>query len=221
MRLETCLALLTAALSLAAQPANAADCPAKSSRFEDIAAALDKASNCLNAVQVQERCEYSASSDLALCRDASGRVAEACENVESRVDELNAIVKKKCEAETAKSPRPEDCPAQSTMMDDIITELNEAQSCDRAMKVLEACEYGTSGDMRFGAVVEKKCEADFLGQLKEPQALIYQRELRRCDRKYQNGQGTMYRSFTAFCRAEVAQRYSRQALKAAKPSRGR
>jgi hypothetical protein len=34
-----------------------------------------------------------------------------------------------------------------------------------------------------------------------------------CDRKYANEQGTMYRSFTVFCRAEVAQRYSRQALK--------
>ena len=35
-----------------------------------------------------------------------------------------------------------------------------------------------------------------------------------CDRKYRNESGTMYRSFTAFCRAEVAQRYSRQARKA-------
>jgi len=38
--------------------------------------------------------------------------------------------------------------------------------------------------------------------------------MRACDRKYRNESGTMYLSFTAFCRAEVAQRYSRQALKA-------
>jgi hypothetical protein len=37
-----------------------------------------------------------------------------------------------------------------------------------------------------------------------------------CDRKYQNESGTMYRSFTAFCRAEVAQRYARRALKSAR-----
>ena len=33
------------------------------------------------------------------------------------------------------------------------------------------------------------------------------------DRKYRNESGTMYISFTAFCRAEVAQRYSQRALK--------
>ena len=41
----------------------------------------------------------------------------------------------------------------------------------------------------------------------------YQREMRVCDRKYRNKSGTMYLSFTAFCRAEVAQRHSQRALK--------
>jgi hypothetical protein len=108
----------------------------------------------------------------------------------------------------------EECPAKSMSMDDIIAVLNEAPSCDRAMKLFEACEYGASGDVQFGEVVEKKCEADFLGHLKSPQKLSYQRELRVCDRKYRNESGTMYISFTAFCRADVARRYSRQALKA-------
>jgi hypothetical protein len=102
----------------------------------------------------------------------------------------------------------EDCPAKSHMMDDVIASLNEAAGCDRAMKVFEACEFGTSGDIQFGAVVEKKCEADFLAHLKAPEMLTYRREMRACDRKYRNEDGTMYRSFTAFCRAEVAQRYS-------------
>jgi len=111
----------------------------------------------------------------------------------------------------------EDCPAKTRMMDDIIVALNEAPSCNRAMKIFEACEFGTSGDIRFGAVVEKKCERDFLARLKEPEKLLYRREMRVCDRKYRNEEGTMYRSFTAFCRAEVAQRYSRNGARA--PSR--
>jgi hypothetical protein len=37
------LAVLAAAISLAAQPAQAAGCPAKSTRFEDIVVALNKA----------------------------------------------------------------------------------------------------------------------------------------------------------------------------------
>lgn len=108
----------------------------------------------------------------------------------------------------------EECPAKSNAMDDIKSALNAAPSCDRAMKLFEACSYGASGDVQFGEVVEKKCEADFLGQLKTPRKLSYQRELRVCDRKYRNKSGTMYISATAFCRAEVAQRYSRRALKA-------
>jgi hypothetical protein len=108
----------------------------------------------------------------------------------------------------------EECPAKSNSMDDIIAALNAAPSCERAMKLFEACAYGASGDVQFGAAVEKKCEGDFLKALKPPQTLSYQRELRVCDRKYRNKSGTMYLSATAFCRAEVAQRYSRRALKA-------
>ena len=109
----------------------------------------------------------------------------------------------------------EECPAQSTSMDDVIAVLNAAPSCGAAMKLFEACAYGASGDVQFGEVVEKKCEADFGSQLKPPQKLSYQRELQACDRKYRNKSGTMYMSATAFCRAQVAQRYSQRALKAA------
>jgi len=113
----------------------------------------------------------------------------------------------------------EDCPAKSSQMDDIIAALNAASGCDAAMKVFQACEYGASGDVQFGAVVEKKCEADFLSRITGPQKQAYERELRVCDRKYRNQSGTMYISFAAFCRAEVAQRYSRQVLKAKAGSR--
>jgi hypothetical protein len=115
--------------------------------------------------------------------------------------------------------RAEDCSAKTTMMDDVIVALNAVPSCESAMKVFEACEFGTSGDIQLGAAVEKKCEGDFLARLKQPR--LYRGELLACDRKYRNKEGTMYRSFTAFCRAEVAQRYSRRALKTAGPSQAR
>jgi hypothetical protein len=106
-------------------------------------------------------------------------------------------------------------------MDDIIAVLNDSPSCDGAMKVLEACEYGASGDVQFGAMVEKKCEGDFLSRLRDPQRHVYHRDMRVCDRKYRNESGTMYLSFTAFCRARVAQRYSQKARKVAGPSPAR
>lgn len=109
----------------------------------------------------------------------------------------------------------EECPAKSTSMDDVIAVLNAAPGCGPAMKLFEACAYGASGDVQFGEVVEKKCEADFGDRLEPPRKLSYQRELQACDRKYRSKSGTMYLSFTAFCRAQVAQRYSQRALKAA------
>jgi hypothetical protein len=102
-----------------------------------------------------------------------------------------------------------------SIIDKTIDAIDATPGCDRAMELFEACEYGTSGDIHVGAAVEKKCEADFLEHLNAPQKLAYQHEMKVCDRKYQNESGTMYRSFTAaFCRAQVAQRYSRQALEA-------
>lgn len=110
--------------------------------------------------------------------------------------------------------RAEDCPAKSRDMDDIIAAVSEAPSCDRAMKVADACAYGASGDVQFAAAVDKKCEGDFLAKLKAREKQAYARERRVCDRKYRNESGTMYISAAAFCRAKVAQRYSRQGLKA-------
>ena len=109
----------------------------------------------------------------------------------------------------------EECPSAVQDIDEVILLLNKARGCDRAMKLFGLCNRGSSGDIRFGAVVEKKCEADFLSRLEPPQKLAYQREMRTCVRKYQNEDGTMYRSFTALCRAEVAQRYSRRMRKTA------
>jgi hypothetical protein len=113
------------------------------------------------------------------------------------------------------------CLARSMTLDEIVEAIHATPGCERAMKLFKACELGSSGDIRLGAAVEKKCERDFLARLKQPQKQLYQREMQACDRKYQNEEGTMYRSFTAFCRAEAAQRHSQRARKIAGPSPGR
>jgi hypothetical protein len=106
-----------------------------------------------------------------------------------------------------------DCPAKSIQMDDIVAAIVAAPTCDAAMKVFEACEFGASGDVQLGAAVESKCERDFLSRLKAPQKQAYQREMAVCDRKYRNQSGTMSLSFTAFCRADVAQRHAQKTRK--------
>lgn len=107
------------------------------------------------------------------------------------------------------------CLGKSMTLEEIIGAIDATPGCERAMKLFEDCEFGTSGDIHLGAAVEKKCEAGFLNRLKAPQKRAYQRKMGVCDRKYENESGAMYRSFTAFCRAEIAQRYARKARKAA------
>src|ERR1700742_2599932 len=78
----------------------------------------------------------------------------------------------------------DDCPAKSADMDGITATLNAAAGCDAAMKVLEACQMGSTADVQFGEVVEKKCEAEFLPRLKAAQKHRYEDQLGRCNLKY-------------------------------------
>jgi hypothetical protein len=107
------------------------------------------------------------------------------------------------------------CMEKSMTLDEVVDTIGAQKGCESAMKVFRDCELTASGDVQLGAAVERKCEADFKPGLDAAQAQSYRREMRVCDSKYRNKSGTMYLSFAAFCRAEVAQRYSQRALKAA------
>ena len=94
------------------------------------------------------------------------------------------------------------CRDKSMTSDEIVDAIDATGGCERAMKLFQDCQFGTSGDVQLGAAVEKKCEGDFLRRLNTGQRQTYRRELGVCDRKYRNESGTMYHlSFTAFCRA--------------------
>lgn len=107
------------------------------------------------------------------------------------------------------------CMDKSMTLDEVADTISAQKGCDSAMKVFRDCELTASGDVALGAAVEKKCEADFKPGLNAAETQAYKRAMRACGGKYRNKSGTMYLSFTAFCRAEVAQRYSQRALKAA------
>ena len=106
------------------------------------------------------------------------------------------------------------CMDKSMTLDEVASAISSQKSCESAMKLFQDCQLTASGDVQLGAAVEKKCEADFMPGLNTARKQAYPREMRVCDRKYRNKSGTMYLSFTAFCRAEIAQRYSQRALKA-------
>ena len=108
------------------------------------------------------------------------------------------------------------CLGQSMSQEETVNAISATSGCDKAMKLFRDCAYTASGDVLLGAAVEKKCEVDFLRGLSATQKRAYQGELKRCDEKYRNKEGTMYLSFTAFCRAEVSQRYARQSRRASR-----
>jgi hypothetical protein len=107
-----------------------------------------------------------------------------------------------------------ECPVGEAALDQREDVVRKAPTCRRALLLMEACAYGASGDVALGAVVTAKCESDFLSRLGNSERRAYDRALDRCQRKYRNESGTMFRSFEAFCRAVVARDYSDRYRKA-------
>jgi hypothetical protein len=91
--------------------------------------------------------------------------------------------------------------------DKVLDLLDQAPTCEKSLALFEACGFGSSADVALGEVVIRKCEGDFLAKLSKSQRQAYDREQMRCSRKYRNESGTMYRSFEAFCRANLAKDY--------------
>lgn len=98
------------------------------------------------------------------------------------------------------------CPIESLNIADITKGISQAPTCDAALKMFQKCSVGTSGDVGIGEVVTQKCEALFEGKLSAQQKRAYSSAKRICDTKYAREDGTMYRSFEAFCRAQAAHR---------------
>jgi hypothetical protein len=109
-------------------------------------------------------------------------------------------------------PTKEECPTLDHQ--EIEDLLRKAPSCQRAGALFEICQFGASGDVSLGAIVTEKCEGDFLSKLNAAQRRAYDRGQKRCQRKYAHEDGTMYRSFEAFCGADLARNYSAKLLKA-------
>ena len=114
-------------------------------------------------------------------------------------------------------PKKEECPTLDHQ--EIEDLLRKAPSCQRAGALFGSCQFGASGDVSLGAIVTEKCEGDFLSKLNAVQRRAYDREQKRCQRKYAHEKGTMYLSFAAFCGADVARNYSAKFLKPVRAGR--
>lgn len=86
--------------------------------------------------------------------------------------------------------------------------IRKAPTCKQAYEIMQACAYGATGDRGLSTAVHEKCEPLFLPKLSKAQRRAYNREQKRCDDKYANKDGSMYRSLSAFCDAESAVAYA-------------
>jgi hypothetical protein len=103
-----------------------------------------------------------------------------------------------------------ECPVAGFDWEKIEEAARTAASCERSFQILVSCSSGAGSDVGVGAVVTSRCEADFLTKLSSTQRRLYRTAQARCQRKYQQESGTMYRSFEAFCGAEIARSYARR-----------
>ncbi len=95
-----------------------------------------------------------------------------------------------------------DCPVQDAGWEAREEAIRTAPTCKQAMEIMQACAYGAGGDTGLGEAVRERCEPEFLPKLSKAQKRAYDREQKRCNRKYARQSGTMYRSFTEFCQAQ-------------------
>jgi len=108
-----------------------------------------------------------------------------------------------------------DCPTSG--YDKVGNLLTAAPSCDASMKLLLACQLGSSGDVALAEIVIKKCEAMFLSTLSKTARRAYDRKVGACGRELANESGTLYQSIRAICAAEAAHTYAARAGKNPKP----
>ncbi|MBM3527487.1 MAG: hypothetical protein FJX62_05310 [Alphaproteobacteria bacterium] len=125
-----------------------------------------------------------------------------------------AILTAQTAAAAPKPAKPQkECPHAISDPEAIVKTIGKAATCTESMEIFEACAYGASGDTEFGDAVIGRCERDFLATLGPQQKRAYEAERKACDRKYAKKSGSMYVSFTAFCHAGVAQKYSLRATR--------
>ena len=128
---------------------------------------------------------------------------------------FSAVVLLAAPAVAQKAPAQKECPFGYSEREEVVNAIKKA-SCDQAIGLFEACQTNAGGDTTYGEAVVAVCEPSFIAALKPDQKRAYAAEHRRCDTKYAKRSGTMYRSFTAFCHAEVAQKYARRYGQAAR-----
>lgn len=92
--------------------------------------------------------------------------------------------------------------------------VSAAPDCERAYKMLEICQLGSSGDNALSEIVRAKCEPLFLGKARAGMKAAYRKKLAGCENIAKKNEGTMYLGLAAVCQARAARDFARKQAKA-------
>ena len=109
------------------------------------------------------------------------------------------------------SLKAKDCPVETRVegtLDAKEEAIRKAPTCKAAYEIMEACAYTAGGDTGLGEALRERCEPEFLPKLSKTLRRAYDQEQKHCTNKYANKSGTMYVSFSAFCRAGSTVKYA-------------
>jgi uncharacterized protein YecT (DUF1311 family) len=94
------------------------------------------------------------------------------------------------------------------LADTVKNALRAQESCSAAADLLHKCAWGSRADTGFAPIAIEKCEAEFLDKLSEAGKDNYRTEVQLCGYEYARRKGTLYRSATVLCQADVAARFA-------------
>jgi hypothetical protein len=90
--------------------------------------------------------------------------------------------------------------------------VSAAPDCERAFKVLDACQLGSSGDVALAGIVRGKCEPLFIDKAGPGVLKAYKKKQAGCARIAKK-EGTMYLGLAAVCEARAARNFARKYAK--------
>ena len=80
----------------------------------------------------------------------------------------------------------------------IISQISSSKSCYEASQIAQECAWGSSIDVQFVGAASEICLANY-DSWSDKHKIILSTLSEDCNKKYENEQGSLYRSMNAFC----------------------
>jgi uncharacterized protein len=111
-----------------------------------------------------------------------------------------------------------DDPPDVDRFDATAKDLSDAKSCAAAVALMYKCAWGSSADAQLAPIAIGKCEKTFFDKLSERGKERYGQEMQLCAYEYARQEGTLYISFAALCKVDIAAGFAANPRQAEKPA---